>query len=196
MKQKLWRLALLTGCVALAASLSAPTLATTAATPAMLSSTCNGCHGTDGASAGTSNPTIAGLSADYFDTAMKQFRSGERPSTIMGRLAKGYSDEQLKAMAEYFAARKFVAAKQAFDAAKAAQGKELHAKRCNMCHAQGGAHSGAGGVLAGQWKEYLHITLADYRAGKRKAPELMAKRMEGLSDADFEALINYYASQQ
>ena len=195
MKQKLWRLALLAGCVVLGSSLSAPLLASPA-TPAMLSNTCNGCHGTDGSSAGTSNPTIAGLTADYFETAMKQFRSGERPSTIMGRLAKGYSDEQLKAMADHFAAKKFVRAKQAFDAGKAAAGKELHAKRCNMCHAQGGAHSGAGGVLAGQWKEYLQIAFAEYRAGKRKAPELMAKRMEGLSDADFDALINYYASQQ
>ena len=196
MKKKLWRLALLTGCLALGSSLSGTTLAVSVASPAMLSNTCNGCHGTDGSSAGASNPTIAGLSVDYFETAMKQFRSGERPSTIMGRLAKGYSDEQLKAMAEAFAAKKFVRAKQTFDADKAAAVKELHAKRCNMCHAQGGANSGAGGVLAGQWKEYLHITLAEYRAGKRKAPELMAKRMEGLSDADFEALINYYASQQ
>ena len=170
--------------------------ALSAATPAMLSNTCNGCHGTDGNSAGMGNPSIAGLSVGYFETAMKQFRSGERPSTIMGRLAKGYSDEQLHAMAEHFAAKKFARAKQTFDAGKAAQGKELHAKRCNACHSQGGASSGAGGVLAGQWKDYLQLSLDEFRSGKRKAPELMAKRLEGLADAEYDALINYYASQR
>ena len=193
MKQLLRRVSFTVG---LGFALSSPAWAVSAATPAMLSNTCNACHGTDGNSAGAGNPTIAGLSVDYFETAMKQFRSGERPSTIMGRLAKGYSDEQLKAMAEYFAAKKFLRAKQTFDAGKLAQGKELHAKRCNMCHSQGGSNSGAGGVLAGQWKEYVQITLAEFRSGKRKAPELMARRMEGLTDAEYDALINYYASQQ
>lgn len=193
MKKKLWRLALFAGGVALAQAL--PAWAATAATPAMLSNTCNGCHGTDGNSAGLSNPTIAGLNADYFEAAMKQFKSNERPSSIMGRLAKGYSDEQLKAMAGFFAAKKFVAAKQPFDAGKAKQGKELHDKSCKMCHANGGK-SGANGALAGQWKDYLHVTFAEYRTGKRKGPEMMTKTLTSMSEADIEALINYYASQQ
>lgn len=193
MKKNLWRLALFAGGVALTSSM--PAWATTAATPAMLSNTCNGCHGTDGNSAGLSNPTIAGLNASYFEAAMKQFKSSERPSSIMGRLAKGYSDEQLKAMADFFAAKKFVAAKQSFDAGKAKQGKELHDKSCKMCHANGGK-SGANGALAGQWKDYLHVTFVEYRTGKRKGPEMMTKTLTSMSEADIEALINYYASQQ
>jgi len=190
MKKKLWGLALFAGGIAFAQAL--PTWATTASTPAMLSNTCNGCHGTDGNSAGASNPSIAGLSASYFDAAMKQFRSGERPSTIMGRLAKGYSDEQLKAMADFFAAKKLLAAKQSFDAGKAKQGKAVHDKSCKMCHAKNGAN----GVLAGQWKEYLQVTLEEFRAGKRKGPDMMTKALTSMSEADVEALINYYASQK
>jgi cytochrome c553 len=34
---------------------------------------------------------------------MKAFRDGTRPATIMHQLAKGYSDEQIELMAEYFA---------------------------------------------------------------------------------------------
>ncbi len=193
MKEKIWFYALFAGGVALASSL--PVLATTAATPAMLSNTCNGCHGTDGNSAGLSNPTIAGLDSNYFDTAMKQFKSGERPSSIMGRLAKGYNDGELKAMADFFAARKFAAARQPFDAGKAGQGKVLHDKNCRMCHADGGK-SGANGALAGQWKDYLHVAIAEFLSGNRKGPEMMTKALTKMTEADIEALINYYASQQ
>ena len=61
----------------------------------MLSNACAGCHGTSGASAGPSMPSLAGQSKVFFVDAMKKFRSGEREATVMGRLAKGYTDEQL-----------------------------------------------------------------------------------------------------
>lgn len=72
---------------------------------AMLSITCAGCHGTDGKSAGTI-PSIAGKSADYISKAMLDFRDGNRPSTVMQRHAKGYSDEEIKLIADYFASKK------------------------------------------------------------------------------------------
>ena len=34
------------------------------------------------------------------------FRSGERKATIMHQITKGYSQEQLEALAKYFAAQK------------------------------------------------------------------------------------------
>ena len=73
------------------------------ATPsgAMLGNTCAGCHGTNGVSVGSA-PSLKGLPPDYIVTAMKAFRSGERPSTIMGRIAKGYNDEEIAAMAKFF----------------------------------------------------------------------------------------------
>jgi sulfide dehydrogenase cytochrome subunit len=72
---------------------------------AMLSITCAGCHGTDGRSTGAI-PGIADKSADYIEKAMLDFKAGKRPSTIMGRHAKGYSDAEIKLIAEYFASRK------------------------------------------------------------------------------------------
>ncbi len=72
---------------------------------AMLSITCNGCHGTDGRSTG-SIPAIAGKSAEYLQKAMMDFRDDKRPSTVMKRHAKGYSDEQIKLIAEYFSGKK------------------------------------------------------------------------------------------
>ena len=67
--------------------------------------TCNGCHGHGGMSKGAA-PSIKGLPASYMDSAMKDFKSDKRPATIMNRIAKGYSDEEIAAMAQYYASMK------------------------------------------------------------------------------------------
>lgn len=69
---------------------------------AMLSNSCAACHGTDGNSPGDI-PTLHGKSADFIERALKGFRSGERDSTVMGRHATGYTDEEIAQIAEYFA---------------------------------------------------------------------------------------------
>jgi sulfide dehydrogenase cytochrome subunit len=66
---------------------------------------CTGCHGADGKSPG-SVPTIAGKSADWIAGRLMQFRSGERPSSIMGRIIKPFADEDIRNIADYFAAKK------------------------------------------------------------------------------------------
>ena len=71
----------------------------------MLSASCAGCHGTNGKSPG-SIPGISGKSADYIRTSLEDFRSGKRESTVMGRHAKGYSDEEIRLIAEYFERQK------------------------------------------------------------------------------------------
>jgi len=71
---------------------------------AMLSNSCAGCHGTGGHSPG-SIPTIAGKSADFIETALKEYRAGTREATVMDRHAKGYSDEEIKLIAEFFAGK-------------------------------------------------------------------------------------------
>ena len=71
----------------------------------MLSASCAGCHGTDGHSPG-SIPDISGKSADYIRASLEDYRSGKNDSTVMGRQAKGYSDEEILLIAEYFERQK------------------------------------------------------------------------------------------
>jgi len=68
----------------------------------MLSNSCSACHGTDGKSPGAI-PSINGKSAQFITQALSEFRSGARTSTVMGRHAKGYSDKEIKLIADYFA---------------------------------------------------------------------------------------------
>ncbi len=173
----------------------------TGASADMLSNTCAGCHGTYGASAGPATPSLGGISNDYFIETMQGFASGEIKSTIMGRIAQGYSEEEITAMAGYFSKQKFVAAKQPFDAKKAEQGAKYHDKYCEKCHAEGGSSAeDDSGILAGQLVPYLKYTLADYKAGDREMTKKMKKKVNKLmkdkGDAGFDALFNYYASQQ
>lgn len=186
---------------ALAASILALSASVYAGGPSaeMLANTCAGCHGTNGVSVGPATPSIAGISQAYFNDAMKAYKEGTRPSTIMTRIAKGYTEEEITAMAGFFAKQKFVASTQQHDSAKAADGKKLHDKFCEKCHANGGSSSeDDAGILYGQWAPYLKFTFEDFHSGKREMEKKMAKKMEELKekegDAGMDKLVNYYSS--
>ena len=73
-----------------------------------LAANCANCHGTNGQSQG-GMPSLAGGNRANFIAQMNAFRTGARSgpaATIMHQLAKGYSDEQIGLMADYFAAQK------------------------------------------------------------------------------------------
>jgi cytochrome c553 len=66
-----------------------------------LAANCANCHGTDGRSSG-GMPSLAGIERGYFIDQMKAFKEGRRQATIMHQLSKGYSDEQVEQLADYF----------------------------------------------------------------------------------------------
>jgi sulfide dehydrogenase cytochrome subunit len=171
------------------------------ANASMLANTCAGCHGTNGASNGPASPSIGGISAVYFEEVMAGFKAGEIKSTIMTRIAKGYSEDEIKLMGEYFSKQPFVMAKQDFDADKAKKGAKLHDKYCEKCHADNGTSAeDDSGILMGQLTPYLHYTLADFKSGDREMTKKMKKKVNQLmkkeGDAGFDALLNFYASGQ
>ena len=66
----------------------------------VLALSCASCHGTNGAGPG-SIPRIQGRSAGCIEKAMLQFQAGVRPATVMNRIAKGYTDEEIKLLSAY-----------------------------------------------------------------------------------------------
>ena len=63
---------------------------------------CANCHGTQGVAKGAM-PSLAGQKREYIVEQMRAFRDGKRPATVMHQLAKGYTDAQIDAAAEFFA---------------------------------------------------------------------------------------------
>ncbi|CAK0773269.1 Cytochrome subunit of sulfide dehydrogenase [Gammaproteobacteria bacterium] len=166
---------------------------------ALLASTCTGCHGPNGSSMGPATPIISGISVETFVGEMKGFKTGERPSTIMDRLTKGYTDEEINAMAEYFSKQKFERHPQPVDAAKVKAGKALASENCESCHVDAGRKDEDGSsILAGQWLPYLQHAMEDFRAGTRNMPRKMKKRIDAILDANpngLDSVLQFYASQ-
>ncbi len=74
------------------------------ASGAALANTCFSCHGTDGRSAGDM-PTLAGKSETFITEKLKAFKSGSLDATIMIRIAKGFSDQEIAALAKFFSGK-------------------------------------------------------------------------------------------
>ncbi|MBU0501537.1 MAG: c-type cytochrome [Gammaproteobacteria bacterium] len=180
---------------------AAPSAPVAMASGSMLGNTCAGCHGTDGNSQGPATPTIAGISSEYFIGAMTAYKSDTRPSTIMARIAKGYSEGEIKAMAEFFATKPFKAVPQESDATLAKHGANLHKKYCEKCHEEGGTSTkDDAGILAGQWTPYLSYTMEDFMGGKREMDKKMKKKLDEMhgktGDEGIKQLLNFYAGRK
>lgn len=166
----------------------------------MLAAPCAACHGPKGSSVGVATPTIAGVTQDYFITSMQDYVSGKRKSTVMGRIAKGYSAEEVKALAGYFSQQKIMRITQSFDPALAAKGKPLFQKYCEKCHEEDGYKPDGIGVMAGQTMDYLRFMVADFFSGDREWEKRQAKKMKALMEdhgqEGYEAVIHYSGSKQ
>ena len=72
------------------------------AAAAIQAEACFGCHGPGGQGA-ANGAAIAGRDKAELTATLLSFRSNERPGTIMGRVARGYSDAEIAAIADYIA---------------------------------------------------------------------------------------------
>lgn len=175
-------------------------------TAKMMADTCAGCHGTNGQSTGPATPNLAGMSEYYFIDSMNYFKAlpkGEehaedaRPATIMNRIAKGYTEEQIEAMGAYFASLPVYKADVPHDAAKAQAGAEIYEDACAKCHDESGSlPDDDAGILAGQWLPWLKYSMEDFLAGHREMPRKMKKQVDKLDEEQIDAVLNYFASQQ
>ena len=186
----------------------------------MITNTCVACHGDDGQSVGPAIPSLASMSPNYLMGAMLAYKYDDadeleavidgdadfedveafpRYSTIMGRIAKGYSEEEIKLIGNYFSNQSIHLPTQEIDAASAAEGKKLHEKYCEKCHEDEGKYAEDDtGVLAGQWKPYFAYTMSDFANGNRAMPKKMKNKLEEMTESvghdGIEQLADYYAS--
>lgn len=182
-----------------------------AASVTELANACADCHGKDGASKQDDIPIIGGLSAQYIIDSFNAYKDKARPceeekyltgpdkgkKSDMCKVTKKLSEAEIKQLADHFAAKPFVRAKQKFNTELAKKGKGIHSLQCVKCHENGGSSpDDDGGILAGQWMRYMEEQFEAYAAGKREMPKKMKPKMAKLSKEDIKALLNYYASIQ
>lgn len=92
-------------CLVAGLAAGAAALASEVSPVSIAASGCANCHGPDGRSPG-SIPSIAGASLDVLKAKLLAFRADQAPgTTVMTRLAKGFSEAELMALAEHFAAQ-------------------------------------------------------------------------------------------
>jgi sulfide dehydrogenase cytochrome subunit len=93
------RVAAAIGSLAIAAAVAA------SAEPPAGAASCSGCHP---ASTRVTSPVVrlAGLERAAIVRAMQDFRSGQRAATVMDRIAKGFTDDEVQAIAAWYATQR------------------------------------------------------------------------------------------
>lgn len=157
--------------VALVLLLAAPLALAAEGKGAESAKVCFLCHGKDGESHTSAIPKLAGQNAAYIVRQLTQYRDHKRPDGIMEQMASKFTTEQeMKTVAAYFAAKPRVQGVVAKPEA-AALGKEAFAKYgCAQCHGEGGMGRAdttpPSPLLAGQNKNYLIKRLTDFQNGQ------------------------------
>jgi cytochrome c553 len=80
-------------------------IAPAAEVPPPGAASCSGCHPATRWS-GSSVPRLIGVAPAQMLAAMQEFRSGSRASTVMDRIAKGFTDDEVRAIAAWYATQK------------------------------------------------------------------------------------------
>jgi sulfide dehydrogenase cytochrome subunit len=89
---------------AIGASLIAAAVVASAEPPAGAAS-CSGCHPAS-TRVPSPVPRLVGLDRAAIVRAMQDFRSGQRAATVMDRLAKGFTDDEIQAIAAWYATQR------------------------------------------------------------------------------------------
>jgi cytochrome c553 len=168
---------------------------------AQKSMVCSACHGFGGNSPGNHVPVIAGMNANYFKKAIKDYAEGKRPSPEMEPYAKYVLQSGADEIADYFAGqKKRPLASVKADAKAVSRGANL-AAQCVACHGPRGEGDGERNIpgLRGQPAGYLQTQNALFGSDKRKlddpALEENKKRIfKELGENELANLAVYYAT--
>ncbi|WP_426612162.1 c-type cytochrome [Bradyrhizobium sp. McL0616] len=156
---------------------------------------CAGCHGADGKPIDKTIPVIWGQLTGYVYIQLRDFKRGDRKSEIMQPIASAFERDDMLAIAEYFSQKKWPDLGQPRapkDVSKKATDAE-HSVGCTGCHLEQFQGSSTTPRLAGQSREYLEKTMADFRTRARGNNPGMSDLMIATPESDLTALAEFLA---
>jgi len=156
---------------------------------------CAGCHGADGKPIDKATPVIWGQLTGYIYIQLRDFKRGDRKSEIMQPIASAFEKDDMLAIAEYFSQKKWPDLGQPRapkDVSKKAVDAE-HSVGCTGCHLEQFQGSSTTPRLAGQSREYLEKTMADFRTRARGNNPGMSDLMIATPESDLTALAQFLA---
>ena len=156
---------------------------------------CSGCHGENGKPVDKTIPIIWGQQTGYLYIQLRDFKRGDRKSEIMQPIASTFERDDMLAVAEYFSKKQWPdlgqprASKDVSQRALTANGS-IGCTGCHLDHFQGDSTVPR---LAGQGRDYLAKTMADFRTRARGNNPGMSDLMIATSPDDLTALAEYLA---
>lgn len=144
---------------------------------------CAGCHGQDGRRASGMTPRLAGQTISYFKSQMSAYLDPQvrMPSEVMRTIVKGMSQQEIDALAHYYAAEPTLA-REGENLATVVSG-------CNTCHRPGFRDMP---LISGQPETFIRTVLQQQKEGSRTS-RVMVDLLRGYSDQTIIALSRHYA---
>jgi cytochrome c553 len=152
---------------------------------------CGVCHGQSGSPISANFPTIWGQQSNYLYKELHDFHSGDRANPMMAPLVQGTSFDDLRALANYFAAKSWPDKHD--DAAAPPEAIAAKLQTCKACHQanfEGGAPAPR---LAGLSYEYLRSAMNAFADGQRTNNLDMPGFMKALTPGERDAMAKYLA---
>jgi cytochrome c553 len=150
---------------------------------------CSACHGQNGAPATSATPIIWGQQANYLYKELHDYHSGDRTNPIMSPLVKIFSLEDLRKVANYFAAKPWPERQGGPPAGSPPEKITM----CRACHGQNFEGGAPAPRLAGLSYEYLAAAMNGFADGHRTNNLDMPGFMKALTEGERNAMARYLA---
>lgn len=159
---------------------------------------CVACHGAGGIVSAEEIPSIAGQNEAYLYESLKNFKEGNRPSPQMRGVARELSDGEMRELARHFAHQPYVRSVQPTDPGRAARGKEVYVRLCQLCHLEDGKSTTYADypLLAGQSLPYMLKEMKLILDKRRRVEIIKHEMLELVSRPQIEDAIHFFAGQR
>lgn len=139
------------------------------------------------------SPSLAGQPRIFTENSLVMIREGLRKIPAMEGLLNGVSDQEITALARYFAAQTLQPAPGARQPERMARGQALASRtHCGSCHLPSYAGREQMPRLAGQREDYLYHSMRQFLDGTAIGRDtIMSASLRGMTDEDLRDLAHY-----